>query len=179
MKVKIRATPRTFGLAAALAAAGLFAAACGGGTYSGANGSSGTTAAPPAAPTHLTDSNGDTIYLFAADHDGQSVCTATCASYWPPVKAGTQLTGPAQGSLGSITRQDGSKQETLGGHPLYRYSGDHSPGQTNGQGLNLSGGLWWMVSPSGVAITNAAAPSTAPSGTGGYSGGGYTGGGYG
>lgn len=177
MKVKIRATPRTFGLVAALAAAGLFAAACGGNNGTGGNsGANGSTAAPP---THLTDSNGDTIYLFAADHDGQSVCTASCASYWPPVKAGTQLTGPAQGGLGAITRQDGSKQETLDGHPLYRYIGDHSPGQTNGQGLNLSGGLWWMVSPGGVVITGTAAPSTAPSGTGGYSGGGYTGGGYG
>ncbi|WP_116202887.1 COG4315 family predicted lipoprotein [Amycolatopsis circi] len=180
MKVHIRATPRTFGLAAALAAAGLFAAACGGGN-------SGSTAAPPAAPTHLTDNKGDTIYLFAADHDGQSTCTASCASYWPPVAAGTQLTGPAQGgTLGSITRPDGSKQETFDGHPLYRYIGDHSAGQTNGQGLNLSGGLWWMVSPGGVAITNAAAPAgpatssgSAPSSTGGYSGGGYTGGGYG
>ncbi|MFE3176678.1 hypothetical protein ACFXPA_03860 [Amycolatopsis sp. NPDC059090] len=178
MKVKIRATPRTFGLLAALAGAGLFAAACGGGT----SGTGGSTAAPPAAPTHLTDSKGDTIYVFAADHNGQSACTASCASYWPPVAAGTQLTGPAQGSIGSITRQDGSKQETLSGHPLYRYLGDHSAGQTNGQGLNLSGGLWWMVAPDGTAITNAAAPaapSTAPSSTGGYSGGGYTGGGYG
>lgn len=151
-------TSRTFGLLAALAATGLLAAACGGG--------GGSTAAPPAAPTHLTDSKGDTIYLFAADRNGQSVCTAGCASYWPPVAAGTQLTRPAQGSLGSITRPDGSKQETLGGHPLYRYVGDHSAGQTNGQGLNLNGGLWWMVASDGAAITTAAA-SSAPSGTGG------------
>ncbi|MGW7537130.1 COG4315 family predicted lipoprotein [Amycolatopsis sp. NPDC054798] len=170
MKVRSLAIARTFGL---LAATGLLAAACGGG--------GGSTAAPPAPPTHLTDSKGETIYLFAADHDGQSVCTASCASYWPPVAAGTQLTGPAQGSaLGSITRPDGSKQETLAGHPLYRYLGDHSAGQTNGQGLNLNGGLWWMVSPGGAAITTAPAPpSTGGYSGGGYSGGGYTGGGYG
>lgn len=158
-------TPRTFGLLTALAAAGLFAAACGGDT------SGGTTAAPaasPAAPTHLTDSKGDTIYLFAADHNGQSACTASCASYWPPVAAGTPLTGPAQGSVGAITRPDGSQQETLGGHPLYRYIGDKSAGQTNGQGLNLNGGLWWMVTSDGTAITTT---SSAPAG--GYGGGSY------
>lgn len=173
MTVTTLATPRNFGLLAALAAAGLFAAACGGGGSTAA-----PPAKPPAAPTHLTDSKGDTIYLFAADHDGQSVCTASCASYWPPVAAGTPLTGPARGSVGSITRPDGSKQETLGGHPLYRYVGDHSAGQTNGQGLNINGGLWWMVTPDGAAMTTATA-SSAPSSTGGYSGGGYTGGGYG
>ncbi|WP_037358683.1 COG4315 family predicted lipoprotein [Amycolatopsis orientalis] len=162
------ATPRTFGL---LAAVGLLAAACGSG------GSTSTaTSAPPAAPTHVTDSKGDTIYLFAADHDGQSACTASCATYWPPVAAGTPLTGATQGGVGAITRPDGSKQETLGGHPLYRYVGDHSAGQTNGQGLNLNGGLWWMVAADGAAITASAPAGT---GTGGYSGGGYSGGGYG
>ncbi|ATY11718.1 hypothetical protein CU254_15545 [Amycolatopsis sp. AA4] len=156
-------TPRTFGLLAAVAAAGLVAAACSG----GGNNSSGTTTPPPAAPTHLTDSKGDTIYLFAADHDGQSACAASCASYWPPVAADTPLTG-ARGSVGAITRPDGSRQETLGGHPLYRYLGDKSAGQTNGQGLNLNGGLWWMVTSDGAAITTAAsAPAS------GYGGGNY------
>ncbi|WP_409181147.1 hypothetical protein F9C11_32355 [Amycolatopsis sp. VS8301801F10] len=156
MTVETPANPGTFGLLAALAAAGLFAAACGGGS----------TAAPPAAPTHLTDTKGDTIYLFAADHDGQSACTGSCASYWPPVAAGTPLAGPAPGSVGAITRPDGSRQETLGGHPLYRYIGDKSPGQTNGQGLNLNGGLWWTVTPGGAAITTSAPASG--SGGGGY-----------
>ncbi|WP_245633650.1 hypothetical protein [Amycolatopsis jejuensis] len=77
-----------------------------------------------------------------------------------------------------MTRADGSKQVTLGGHPLYRYVGDSSPGQTNGQGLDVNGGLWWMVSPDGAAITTAAKPS-GPSSTGGPSSSdGYSGGGY-
>ncbi|MGW4399391.1 COG4315 family predicted lipoprotein [Amycolatopsis nivea] len=154
-------TPRIFGLLTALAAAGLFATACG-------NGGGTPAAPPPAAPTHLTDSKGDTIYLFAADHDGQSACAASCASYWPPVAAGTPLAGAAQGSIGAITRPDGSRQETLGGHPLYRYIGDKSAGQANGQGLNLNGGLWWMVTSDGTAITTT---SSAPAG--GYGGGNY------
>ncbi|MBB1154623.1 COG4315 family predicted lipoprotein [Amycolatopsis dendrobii] len=162
MTVKTLATPRTFGLLAALSAAGLFAAACSGGGTTAA-----PPAAPPAAPTHLTDSKGDTIYLFAADHDGQSACAASCASYWPPVAAGTPLAGAAKGSVGSITRPDGSQQETLGGHPLYRYIGDKSAGQANGQGLNLNGGLWWMVASDGTAITTATASSAPASGYGG------------
>ncbi|WP_020658682.1 COG4315 family predicted lipoprotein [Amycolatopsis benzoatilytica] len=158
---------RSLGLAAAVAALAAVTAACGGG-------SGGGTAAPPSAPagqTHLTDSKGNTLYLFAPDHDGQSVCTGSCARYWPPVPAGTQLTGAAPGgTIGTVSRADGSKQESFDGHPLYTYVGDHAAGQATGQGLNVNGGLWWMVSPSGTAITTT---GSAPSPSSGYNGGGY------
>jgi hypothetical protein len=32
---------------------------------------------------------------------------------------------------------------------MYTYAGDSQPGQANGQGQNLSGGLWWVVSGNG------------------------------
>jgi predicted lipoprotein with Yx(FWY)xxD motif len=53
------------------------------------------------------------------------------------------------GTLGTITRSDGTKQATYEGHPLYTYVGDKSPGQATGNGKNLSGGLWWEMTVSG------------------------------
>jgi predicted lipoprotein with Yx(FWY)xxD motif len=50
-----------------------------------------------------------------------------------------------------ITRSDGSVQATDEGHPLYTYIGDSAPGQANGNGLNLNGGLWHEVTASSWA----------------------------
>jgi predicted lipoprotein with Yx(FWY)xxD motif len=36
--------------------------------------------------------------------------------------------------------------------PLYRYIADTKPGQATGQGLDLNGGLWYVLSPSGKII---------------------------
>jgi len=41
---------------------------------------------------------------------------------------------------------------TYGGHPLYRYTADAKPGQTTGEGVNLFGGGWDVVAPSGKKI---------------------------
>jgi predicted lipoprotein with Yx(FWY)xxD motif len=97
----------------------------------------------------LTDAQGRTLYSFAPDTARTSACYGSCAQYWPPVAgpdhAGTGVTG----TLGTITRNGGSMQETYDGHPLYTYVGDTSPGQANGNNLNLNGGLWHevLVSP--------------------------------
>jgi hypothetical protein len=56
------------------------------------------------------------------------------------------------GELGSTTRDDGVEQLTVAGHPLYTFSGDGEPGQTNGQGSTLNGGVWNVVSPAGSPV---------------------------
>ena len=95
--------------------------------------------------TVLTDAARRTLYWFAPDTSSKSVCNGTCATYWPPVpgplRAGTGVTG----TLGTITRADGSTQETYDGHPLYTYIGDSAPGQDYGNKINLNGGLWYVV----------------------------------
>ena len=56
----------------------------------------------------------------------------------------------ATGTLGTITRADGTVQAIYDGHPLYTYAGDSAPGQNRGNGLNLSGGLWSEMRVSGA-----------------------------
>ena len=77
-----------------------------------------------------------------------------------PATAGQGVTG----KLGAITRSDGSKQATYGGHPLYTYTADTAPGQAKGNGINVNGGVWHEVTASGQA---------APAGNSGGSGTGY------
>jgi predicted lipoprotein with Yx(FWY)xxD motif len=122
----------------------------------------------------LVDGQGHAIYVFAADQPGHSTCTGSCLTYWPPVPAPTPLPTDPSGvsaKFGVLTRPDGSRQLTVDGWPAYTYVGDTSPGMISGQGANLSGGLWWVVSTSGSAVTtSASAGSTAssPSTSGGY-----------
>jgi len=99
--------------------------------------------------TVLADANGRTLYLFAPDTAARSACYGSCAAYWPPVK-GPATAGPGvTGTLSVLTRSDGSVQAAYNGHPLYTYVGDSAPGQANGNGLNLNGGLWHEVTASG------------------------------
>jgi predicted lipoprotein with Yx(FWY)xxD motif len=103
----------------------------------------------------LVDGNGMTIYLFQKDTGTSSMCDSSCAKYWPPVtttgapKAGSGVTA---GMLGTTKRADGTSQVTYNGHPLYLYTGDKSPGDVTGQGLNAFGALWYVVSPAGKEV---------------------------
>ena len=47
---------------------------------------------------------------------------------------------------------NGVKQATYDGHPLYTYVGDTAPGQVKGNALNVSGGLWWVMTPTGAKV---------------------------
>jgi hypothetical protein len=63
------------------------------------------------------------------------------------------------GALATITRDDGTLQVTLGGAPLYYFSGDSAAGQTNGQGLFSK---WYVASPTGTAVMGGGTATTAP-----------------
>ena len=54
--------------------------------------------------------------------------------------------------LGTSRRTDGSEQVTYAGHPLYRFTADTKPGQTNGEGLEEFGGCCDVLSPAGKKI---------------------------
>ncbi|WP_051711976.1 hypothetical protein [Streptomyces sp. NRRL S-350] len=181
MRSRIR-TSRAAVLAASGIAAAALIAGCGssgGGTSgapstsSGAPSMSGSQSAPASATlqtvndpklgTIVTDSAGFTLYRFDQDHDNpsESSCNGNCATIWPPEHAGGNVTvkGIDSKLVGTVTRSDGTKQVTLNGWPVYRYSPDAKPGDTKGQGV---GGTWFAVTPDGgKAGTGASAPSPA------------------
>ncbi|MGA2008396.1 MAG: hypothetical protein ABSH27_12670 [Solirubrobacteraceae bacterium] len=104
--------------------------------------------------TYLS-SAGRTLYLFEADSRNQSTCSGPCAGTWPPLTtSGRPVAGPGvKASLLGTIKDGSTKQVTYDGHPLYFYSGDTKPGETNSQGLKLFGAKWFVVSRSGAAIT--------------------------
>jgi len=116
--------------------------------------------------TILVDGTKRTVYEFANDTGSTSTCDGGCASIWPPVVAPDTVPASlpgVSGHLGSTTRPDGSEQLTIAGHPVYTYSGDDAPGDTNGQDLQLNGGVWNVVSPAGSPVSG-----NGPSSAGSY-----------
>jgi predicted lipoprotein with Yx(FWY)xxD motif len=129
----------------------------------------------------LVDSEGFTVYSFAKDKGTMSSCYGACAEAWPPVTAeGTPKAGEGAMSseLGTTKRKDGTAQVTYAGHPLYTFVEDHSPGETNGNGVSAFGAEWHALDGSGAAVTASAGAegeaTTPPAESGGESsGGGY------
>jgi predicted lipoprotein with Yx(FWY)xxD motif len=115
----------------------------------------------------LTNSSGYVLYWFALDTSTTSKCNGKCAAYWPPVKGSATAGAGVTGTLGTITRSDGTKQATYDGHSLYTYVGDTAPDQAKGNALKLSGGLWYEMTVSG------ATPAESSSVTSGSGGSGY------
>jgi predicted lipoprotein with Yx(FWY)xxD motif len=161
--------------AAAVALVALAVAACGGSsndtstvTVKPAGGSSATVSvANTGLGKILVDAQGKTLYLFQKDSGGKSTCSGACATAWPPLRASGKPTvgGGAKASLiGTIPRSDGQPQVTYNGHPLYGYQGDSKPGDTTGQGSPGFGAPWYVLSPSGAAITK----SSSGASTNGY-----------
>ncbi len=116
----------------------------------------------------LVDKKGRTVYVFMADKKGVSNCTGQCLVFWPAVVAPKKLPKSLPGitgKLGVITRTDnGVRQLTVNGLPVYLFAGDKAPGQINGQGSNGGGALWWVVGPNGKKITTLVVkPSPSPS----------------
>jgi predicted lipoprotein with Yx(FWY)xxD motif len=163
--------------AAALPLAALALAGCGssGGSASGTTTAPTTSSGTPATVgianvglgKILVNSQGRTLYLFKHDSSTTSTCFGACAVNWPPLRASGKPTlgSGANASLaGTTKRSDGKPQVTYNGHPLYLFSGDNKAGDTNGEGINAFGGLWYAVSPAGNQITGGSSGSGASTG---------------
>jgi predicted lipoprotein with Yx(FWY)xxD motif len=101
--------------------------------------------------TVVIDGLGWTLYRSDADSatPSKSACTGSCAEEWPPVlmQAGTPAyDGVDPGVVGTVPRDDGRRQVTIGGWPVYRHAGDSQPGAVDGQGAQ---GRWFAVTPTG------------------------------
>lgn len=103
-------------------------------------------AARGALGTVLT-ADGQTVYLFTKDALGQSRCVDRCAQDWPPiiVTRHPDTQGDLPGRLGTTRRDDGRRQLTYNGLPLYLYIEDapHSD-DANGQDVDHE---WFVVHP--------------------------------
>ena len=133
-----------------VAGAALFLAACTGAGSGSPPASSGgalnVTVSHTAAGDALAGANGMTLYILTNDH-GSSTCTSgSCASTWPALKGeGSSVTAGSgvSGTWGTTTWDDGTKQVTHNGQPVYYYSGDTAAGDSNGQGTNNV----WFIAP--------------------------------
>jgi predicted lipoprotein with Yx(FWY)xxD motif len=97
--------------------------------------------------TILINSQGLTLYYRTSDAPPSIVCSGGCAGVWPPlVVSGSGAPTSAASLPGKLTvvADANGKQVEYNGHPLYTYSGDTSPGQTNGEGI---GGVWHACTP--------------------------------
>jgi predicted lipoprotein with Yx(FWY)xxD motif len=123
---------------------------------------------------YLAGAGGRAAYLWVADGHDQSRCTSGgCAKFWPAVLTKSKVSagsGVKASDLGTIAHSGGERQVTYDGHPLYYFAGDMSKGSLTGQGSDNFGAKWWLVAPSGAAITKSAAAEPAASSSSGTSG---------
>ena len=107
----------------------------------------------------LVDPKGMTLYMFPPDAGSRVTCTGACAGTWPPLviaaghrpNAGAGINGADLATLADSNT--GARIVTYAGYPLYRYAGDLSAGEANGQALFLNGGPWYAVNPDGQPVT--------------------------
>ena len=94
----------------------------------------------------LTDGEGYSLYFFAKDTKSTSLCNGGCLANWPAFYKEELVLGEGLDAtyFGVITREDGSKQNTYKGWPLYYYANDTAAGEVNGDGL---GGNWFIGKP--------------------------------
>jgi len=93
----------------------------------------------------LVNQGNQSLYFFANDISGESFCKDGCAAVWPPLTGEVydfELgEGLSASDFNTITREDGFKQITYKGWPLYYFSpeGDgvlEQPGEISGDGKN-------------------------------------------
>jgi len=97
--------------------------------------------------TVLTTLSGLTLYSLSAETHGAFICKGACLRDWHPlyVAAGTRPTGPTK--LGTIARPDnGRRQVTAHGLPLYSFDEDERKGDAKGEGIK-DVGTWHAATP--------------------------------
>ncbi|MGC9665523.1 hypothetical protein ACNTMW_03090 [Planosporangium sp. 12N6] len=112
----------------------------------------------------VVDGDGYTLYRYDKDtaKPPKSNCMEDCWMKWPPVMhtGDLRVEGFDQAAIGTVARtEDATRQVTIGGWPVYRYSGDAAPGEAKGHGL---GNVWFAVTPQGKKAAGAPANPPAP-----------------
>jgi len=109
----------------------------------------GSMSTAPDTPTRTSEGvligpTGMTLYTFDRDAggSGKSACNGPCATNWPPLSVADNA--KAMGAYTIIVRDDGKKQWTYKGWPLYYWSKDTKTGDKTGDGFN---GVWKVARP--------------------------------
>ncbi|MGH3008587.1 MAG: hypothetical protein ACRDLM_04175 [Gaiellaceae bacterium] len=156
-------------LAAVLGAIAVLAAGCGAASVEGFHAKTGgvagaehtlravtvKTAKVKGLGTILVTSKGFVLYVFAPDKHRRVTCKRRCAAIWPPLKVSGKETagGSAKKSLlGADRNPSGGKVVTYAHWPLYTYIADSKPGEASGQDIDLNGGYWYVIRPTGKVI---------------------------
>jgi len=98
----------------------------------------------------LVTSDGRTLYTNTVDTAQNLKCvTSECTNFWPPytVKGRPTAGQGVTGTLGTVTRPDGSTQVTYNQQPLYTFYLDKKAGDAQGDGFTDLGGTWHVVTP--------------------------------
>jgi predicted lipoprotein with Yx(FWY)xxD motif len=164
---QIGVSMRITSLLLAAGAVGLFAAGCGSSSSSSTSTSKTlqtksagvqiSSRNVPGVGVVLVDGHGRTLYTFAPDNAKKVTCTGGCAAVWPPVTLPGTSSAVAAGAvkaslLGSDPNPSGGRVVTYKGWPLYNYVADPTPGSAFGEAVNSSGGVWYVISPTGAVI---------------------------
>jgi predicted lipoprotein with Yx(FWY)xxD motif len=136
-------------------------AACGGGSSGSAGGGPygppGSTPPPQSSnmptqqtvggkPAFVNPSNNFTLYFLDVDTPSGGACTGGCLSVWLVLKPSNGA--KAQNGFTIVNRSDGTgMQWDYKNHPLYNFTGDSGPEQSNGNGLPFAGGHWHIARP--------------------------------
>ena len=157
---------------ALLAAIGLVAAGCGGGSSASSAPKNGVAGAQHAAGSAavltrkvkglgvvLVKPNGRTLYVFMKDAHRHVTCLKAngCSSFWPPLKWKSSAKPKAGGAaktalLGTDRNPAGGKVVTYNHWPLYTFVEDTAAGQAKGWNQNLNGGKWYVISATGKVV---------------------------
>lgn len=146
-------------LSLAVAATAALVVACGGGTTGAARSTD-----LAGVDDVLVDASGRPLYVAEEEAGGEIACTAGCLDIWRPltVDAGAELSSDEQlaSSLATTERDDGTRQVTFDGYPLYTFAEESSGDGLAGNGITDEfGGVsftWRAMTASGLA------PSTSP-----------------
>ncbi|MET9883373.1 SCO0930 family lipoprotein [Streptomyces sp. NPDC006430] len=101
----------------------------------------------------LVDGQWRTLYRFDKDSAWPMKfgCLGACLDTWKPAPAvdKSKTEGISAKLVGSVKRPDGSEQLTIDCWPVYTFTGDTEPGQTNGHNKQ---GLWFAVTEAGKKV---------------------------
>lgn len=88
---------------------------------------------------YFVDPTGNALYFFTNDENDISNCTGGCLTAWPVFNGAKDAIVPSTlnaADFGQIDGNDGSKQMTFKGNPIYYFAQDQNRGDTNGRDVS-------------------------------------------